>query len=739
MPDDSQYKRNLDAWFEAARTGEIKFTVVHCKQYQGSVLPDGPGLTALHLAAQGGHTGTVKYLLPYEKDVRSDTGWTALMSAAMHGHDAAVAALAPYQAGRQLTAAACGYPAGATAVEIAASRGHLSTTKALLAFDQERPYLAEPFLAALDLNEQALRVHAAAGVQTRDCLGRTPLHYAALSPRDPTVSVTLLVDLYRGARDASGKTPLMLAAEFGRADAVRVLIERTPEDVGAAIPDNPSCGDHEGSTALILAADAGHLACVKHLLDAENAQPNKTGTTAMMFAARRGFLEIVGTLAPFEATLQSTAPLGHAPGKATALQHAALAGHAPVVGLLAPLEHGLRNDAGQSSYDIAAQHGHRECQEVLQVYEDEVEPCTVTALILDSRSEEFNLVTDKPLTEAIQRLADLLGVRDSDGFFQAIEDVLAQGDAIRELEKLRVELQVVAQERDDLRAKVDEQTASIREMKGHLYDMSELEKKIAAAEERYAEKVRDVQAMEEEVEEVKAAARQEVEAARGEVELMNAHVRELEKHITDLQNSDDSVLGQLITAQERVKELEGELARAEAAGGDAARELGETRRELDALSAEHEDAKKLLEEMEEMQRNLLGMQEAMEQFEAEGITVERYADLRAEVETLRERLFDRSRKVTEANSVISMLIDDMWICNKRLSDTLKKATESSRALEDGDAGPRGSQHFAMPDLIDEMSNLIRSGSLGRSAVGGDLGLGELDREGHAGPGRFSYL
>ena len=276
-------------------------------------------------------------------------------------------------------------------------------------------------------------------------------------------------------------------------------------------------------------------------------------------------------------------------------------------------------------------------------------------------------------------------------------------------------------------------------MKGHLYDMSELEKKIAAAEERYAEKVRDVQAMEEEVEEVKAAARQEVEAARGEVELMNAHVRELEKHITDLQNSDDSVLGQLITAQERVKELEGELARAEAAGGDAARELGETRRELDALSAEHEDAKKLLEEMEEMQRNLLGMQEAMEQFEAEGITVERYADLRAEVETLRERLFDKSRKVTEANSVISMLIDDMWICNKRLSDTLKKATESSKALEDGDAGPRGSQHFAMPDLIDEMSNLIRSGSLGRSAVGGDLGLGELDREGHAGPGRFSYL
>ena len=298
---------------------------------------------------------------------------------------------------------------------------------------------------------------------------------------------------------------------------------------------------------------------------------------------------------------------------------------------------------------------------------------------------------------------------------------------------------MVAQERDDLRAKVDEQTASIREMKGHLYDMSELEKKVAAAEERYAEKVRDVQAMEEEVEEVKAAARQEVEAARGEVELMNAHVRELEKHITDLQNSDDSVLGQLITAQERVKELEGELARAEAAGGDAARELGETRRELDALSAEHEDAKKLLEEMEEMQRNLLGMQEAMEQFEAEGITVERYADLRAEVETLRERLFDKSRKVTEANSVISMLIDDMWICNKRLSDTLKKATESSKALEDGDAGPRGSQHFAMPDLIDEMSNLIRSGSLGRSAVGGDLGLGELDREGHAGPGRFSYL
>lgn len=741
MSDDSQYKRSLAAWFEAARTGEIKFTVVHCKQYQGTTLPDGPGLTALHVAAENGHMGTVKYLLPYEKDVRTESGWTALMSAAMHGHDAAATALAPYQAGRQLSAAAFGYLAGASAIEIAASRGHLKAVKALLAFEQERPFLGETFLAALEQQEAALRAHAAAGVQVRDCLGRTPLHYAALSPRDPTVSVNILVDLYRGARDRMGKTPLMVAAEFGRADAVRVLLEKTPEDVGATIPDNPNCGEHEGSTALILAADAGHLACVKHLLEAENAQPNKTGTTAMMFAARRGFLEIVGTLAPFEASLQSAAPLGHAPGKATALQHAALANHAPVVGLLAPLEHGLRNDAGQSAYDIAVQHGFAACQEVLQVYEDEVEPCIVTALILDSRSEEYNLVTDKPLTEAIQRLADILGVRDSDGFFQAIDNILARGDAIRELDKLRVDFQVAVQERDDLQARVDEQTATIREMKSHLYDMSELEKKVAAAEAQYAEKVRDVRAMEEEVEEVKAAARQEVEAARGEVELMNAHVRELEKHITDLQNSDDSVLGQLITAQERIKELEGALASAETTGGDALRELAETRQELEALSAEHEDAKRLLEDMEEMQRNLLGMQDAMERFEAEGITLERHAELRAEVETLRERVYEKSRKVTEANGVISMLIDDMWICNKRLSETLKKATESSKALgEDGDAElGRASQHFTMPEIIDEMSNLIRSGSLGRSAgAPGDLGLAELDRDGFAVAGRYGY-
>lgn len=724
-PRSSQYQKNLSGWFEAAKTGDIKFTVVHCKQYQGSVLPDTPHLSALHLAAEHGHIGTVKYLLPYEKELKNESGWTALMSAAFAGHDAAAAALAPYQAGRQMTASTYGYPEGATAIEIAASRGNLAVVKILMDFEQERPFLNDVLFAAIDANENNLRAHAADKEMIEDCVGRTPLHYAAISPRDSVSAINILLGKYRGCRDVSGKTPLMLAAEYGRAEAVRVLMETMPEDIGEIIPmNNPNCGEHEGSTALILAADSGHLPCVKYLIDAESRRGSKTGTTAMMFAARRGHAEIVGTLLPFEASMQSTGPLGHAPTKSSALQYATIANKPEVVRLLAPIEHGLRNDAGWSAYNIAVKQGYAECVDVLQVYEDEIEQCIVSALMLDGRNEEFNLVTDKPLTEIVQRLAVTLGVNDTDTFFRAINDIIAQGDAIRELEAMRVETANAIRERDENRAKLEEMQNQLRDMKGHLYDMSELEKKITIVEQQYADKLKDVRAMEEEVEEVKEAARKEVEAARTEVDVINRHVEELENHIETLKNSDDCTLGQLLGAQEKTAKLEEKLRDSERTISELQRDIEVTRQEFDTLSAEHDEAKRLLEDMEEMQKNLMDMQENMERFEAEGITVDRYTQLRTEADVMRDKLFDKSRKLNEANSIISMLIDDVWVCNKRLSDTLKKATEASKGFAEDAPGVGASQHFTMPEIIDEMSNLIRSGSLGRSAsAAGDLGMG----------------
>ena len=78
-------------------------------------------------------------------------------------------------------------------------------------------------------------------------------------------------------------TPLMVAAERGNIDSVRVLLDRKVAPVDSATPERmDTAGGHGaamayrsgGETALMLAARSGHVEVVRLLLD-HRANPNR--------------------------------------------------------------------------------------------------------------------------------------------------------------------------------------------------------------------------------------------------------------------------------------------------------------------------------------------------------------------------------------------------------------------------------------------------------------------------------
>lgn len=137
------------------------------------------------------------------------------------------------------------------------------------------------------------------------------------------------VEAARGAspnvnlNDPVGRTPLGIAAERGHADVALFLIEN-----GAEV----NIVDANGNTPLIfIIHKTGDLALIKRLLEkgaAVNAQ-NRTGETALMYAAWRGYLEIVQLLLVHHADVTLKNRQGD-----TALTLAESKGHLAIVEML---------------------------------------------------------------------------------------------------------------------------------------------------------------------------------------------------------------------------------------------------------------------------------------------------------------------------------------------------------------------------------------------------------------------
>jgi len=166
-------------------------------------------------------------------------------------------------------------------------------------------------------------------INQKDCLGNTPLVYAARNGHEGVVKI--LLGQNNASPDMAGKfgyTPLWCAAGNGHEGVVKVLLER--DDV------NPEKPTESGTTPLAWAVERGHEGVVKILLGREDVNPEKPdnrGKTPLWYAARYGQEGVVKIL------LRRDDVNPNKPNKIgrTPLSQAIQEGHAGVVALLQPL------------------------------------------------------------------------------------------------------------------------------------------------------------------------------------------------------------------------------------------------------------------------------------------------------------------------------------------------------------------------------------------------------------------
>ncbi|XP_062897896.1 ankyrin repeat and death domain-containing protein 1A-like isoform X1 [Mobula hypostoma] len=244
----------------------------------------------LQQAARVNDTATIRELIWGKVNInaRNSMNRTALHWAAMAGHERAASLLLDHHA---LVDAEDKF--GMTPVLLAASHGNLSTLQTL--------------------------AKAGATLTARNRLGQTLLHCAAVQGH-PSVIRYVVEDLEGipvDDPDQNGKTPLLLAAESGHSDVLSLLCELGC-DLQAVDKESNSalhlatrrghaellsfltsaiCSDaqnQDGLAPLHLASQAGHLSCVRTLLDSQ-CQINALSSqhlTALHYAISHGHLEV---------------------------------------------------------------------------------------------------------------------------------------------------------------------------------------------------------------------------------------------------------------------------------------------------------------------------------------------------------------------------------------------------------------------------------------------------------------
>lgn len=193
----------------------------------------------------------------------------------------------------------------------------------------------------------------------RNTEGRTALVLAAREDCAAVVEILLAngADANLASRQKgleSGKTALMFAAQTGREEIARRLLNR------AALVNATT---YYGKTALMFAAEAGHTNVVKILLSQGAAVHLATwhGWTALLLAADDGRALAV------EALLQNGAKVNERLGGRTPLMLAATQGHLETVRVL--LAHGANLKAkvyGATALSMALKKGHNDIVELLR-------------------------------------------------------------------------------------------------------------------------------------------------------------------------------------------------------------------------------------------------------------------------------------------------------------------------------------------------------------------------------------
>ena len=163
-------------------------------------------------------------------------------------------------------------------------------------------------------------IDAGADIETKDDMGRSPLHWAC---RSGSLAISkMLVKAGAGVcvTDNERDTCLTLAAYFGHTETVRYLVSFPELDVNHK--------DTDGHTALFLAADQNHPDVAKVLIDAEAdiEATGEKGRSPLLVASKAGSLATVRMLVKAGADVSGTDNNG-----STCLMFAAYFGHTETV------------------------------------------------------------------------------------------------------------------------------------------------------------------------------------------------------------------------------------------------------------------------------------------------------------------------------------------------------------------------------------------------------------------------
>lgn len=256
----------------AATSGDVAGVSSYLEGNAGLVL-NGPGTTALMMAASVGSTGCVEQLAAYEARIQDAKGMTAMMHAVLRGQTDVVCFLSQYEAN----------------------------------------YLDNNGISALI---HAVYEHERIKEKIRqETKAIRPGNIGVLSARCGQLLyiISHLAPLEARHRTSGGYSALMLAAQYGNIRAVESLLKY---EGGLQAED--------GTTALMLAIRYGYTSVAKVLVPSEaGLTTNSKSTqgdkyTALMEAAVCGDLEIVNALAPKEVHIVQTPTTKFPAGKTAA-------------------------------------------------------------------------------------------------------------------------------------------------------------------------------------------------------------------------------------------------------------------------------------------------------------------------------------------------------------------------------------------------------------------------------------
>ncbi|KAH8047771.1 hypothetical protein JL722_12895 [Aureococcus anophagefferens] len=258
------------------------------------VEPHKDDVTALQVAAQGGHLACVSLLLDAGADVRAvdEEGMSALANAAQKNH-------------------------GDVAYELVA-RGADPDDAGFVDDDAVAHNLLWDAVAAGNEAFAALLVAKGAACGAADARGSTALVNAAHKGLNATVDALLAGGADPAARNDEGVDALIAAASEGHGAVVDSLVAAAPRRLASG-------ADKDGTTALMAAAVRGHGAVLDALLAGRAAVDarNGDGHTALMFAYNGKNQVIAAALAGHEAIVAKLLAAGADPALADNEGHVA--------------------------------------------------------------------------------------------------------------------------------------------------------------------------------------------------------------------------------------------------------------------------------------------------------------------------------------------------------------------------------------------------------------------------------